>query len=53
MAKPNLMKPKGYKGKVEKGSSMWFEHIRSEIERKRDVLINFWPYTWNYKNTII
>ena len=39
MAKPNLIKLQGeLQGKVEKEYSMWFEHIRSEIERKRDVL---------------
>lgn len=39
MAKPNLMKlQEELQGKVEKEYSMWFEHIRSEIERKRDVL---------------
>ena len=39
MAKPNLIKlQEELQGKVEKEYSMWFEHIRSEIERKRDVL---------------
>lgn len=39
MANPNLMKlQEELQGKVEKEYSMWFEHIRSEIERKRDVL---------------
>lgn len=39
MAKPNLLKlQEELQGKVEREYSMWFEHIRSEIERKRDVL---------------
>ena len=39
MAKPNLLKlQEELQGKVEKEYSMWFEHIRSEIDRKRDVL---------------
>lgn len=39
MAKPNLLKlQEELQGKVEKEYSMWFEHIRSEVERKRDVL---------------